>query len=104
MVPMAALNEAGLLAAPALLAQAAAIGLLVWRRRWGLLLPIATLLSPLFLEQFMWNTPEGMVMVALGFGAASVDGGWRKSPTTHDRAKTAAEFSYPEPRVTASIS
>jgi hypothetical protein len=104
MVPMAALNEAGLLAAPALLAQAAAIGLLVWRRRWGLLLPIATLLSPLFLEQFMWNTPEGMVMVALGFGAASVEVGWRKSPTTHDRAKTAAEFSYPEPRVTASIS
>jgi O-Antigen ligase len=94
MVPMAALNEAGMLAAPALLAQAAAIGLLIWRRRWGMLLPIATLLSPLFLEQFMWNTPEGMMMVALGFGAAGIGATWKRSDITE----------LAEPRVTVSIS
>ncbi len=99
MVPMSALNEAGLLAVPGLLAQTAAIALLVWRRKWPSLVPIATLLSPLFLEQFMWNTPEGMMMVALGFGAAGVGSTWRKSLAESSRSQI-----HSEPRISVSIS
>jgi O-Antigen ligase len=97
MIPMTALNEAGLLAAPALIAQSVAIGLLVWRRRWTLVLPIATLLSPLFLEQFMWNTPEGMMMVAIGFGAAGIGASWKRTPAL-------PKPTHAEPRITISIS
>lgn len=79
MVPMAALAEAGILSVPGMLLQGFAALLLVLRRRWVALLPLASLLSPLMLEQFMWNTPEGMMMVALGFGAASLAQTWRSS-------------------------
>lgn len=83
MVPMAALNEAGLLSVPSLLVHIAAIGLLVRRRQWALLVAVAALISPFMLEQFMWNTPEGMMMVAIGFGVAGVGATWRKpAPST----------------------
>lgn len=85
MIPMVALNEAGLLSVPSLLAHVGAIGLLLWRRQWAMVVAVATLISPFLLEQFMWNTPEGMMMVAIGFGVAGVGASWRKKPTElHD--------------------
>ena len=79
MIPLAALTEGGLLSAPSLLAHVGAIALLMWRRHWSSVVAVATLLSPFMLEQFMWNTPEGMMMVAIGLGAAGAGTRWRQS-------------------------
>jgi hypothetical protein len=103
-VALAALTEAGALALPALLANLVAIGLLIRRRHWVPLISIATVIPPLLLEQYMWNWAEGMLMVALGFGTASVGRSWREPKSVpEDRGHFAPE-PEPEPIVTVSIS
>ncbi len=74
MIPMAALSEAGLLSVPAMVLHAFGVLLLVWRRRWIALVAYVSVFAPLLLDQYMWNWPEGMVMVAIAVGIASIPG------------------------------
>jgi hypothetical protein len=102
-IVLAALTEAGALAIPALIANVAAIGLLVRRRKWVSLVSFATVVPPLLLEQYMWNWAEGMLMVALGFGAASVGETW-KARIESVGSGSLLSAPAPEPLVTVSIS
>jgi hypothetical protein len=74
MVLMSALSEGGLLAVPALLLHVFGVVMLVWRRRFVALVAYVGVLAPLMLDQYMWNWPEGMMMVAIAFGIAAIPG------------------------------